>query len=132
MTRYSNAKKKREFDLSGISTNHVMPEDIPVLIRKTAEELAGAFFHEDFVIDEMGQAKARSPLFRARWRSEKVYTRLNWASFVPLARTILSDMLTRDDVSLTQKEAIYEAFLKQGENRAMMDFSEALAPGSVH
>lgn len=131
MTKKSLSRRHREFDLSSIPKSYVMPEDVPLLIRKTAEEIAGAYYHEDFEVDQLGFARRRSASFRRRWKSEKVYVRLNWASFVPIARTVLSDMLTRPEtqVSLVQKEEIYNAFLEQANNRAMLDFSDALAPG---
>lgn len=120
MTRKSPARLHREYDFSNISERYVMPEDIPVLLRKTAEEICGAFYEDE-----------RSPIFRARWRNQKVYVKLNWASFLPAARTVLTSMLDREDVSITQKEEIYAAFVQQAEKRAMMDFSEHLAPGAV-
>lgn len=113
MTKKSLSRRQREYDFSNILPNHVMPEDVPLLFRKTAEEIAGAFFDED-----------RSLRFRGRWKSQKVYVKLNWASFVPVARKVLTHMLDRDDVSLAQKEEIYEAFLQQGQDRRMLDMSE--------
>lgn len=113
MTKKSFGRRQREYDFSNILPRHVMPEDVPVLIRKTSEEIAGAFFEEE-----------RSLRFRGRWKSQKVYVKLNWASFVPVARKVLTHMLDRDDVSLAQKEEIYEAFLQQGQDRRMLDMSE--------
>jgi hypothetical protein len=121
MSRKSYGRKHREYDFSNIAQNHVMPEDVPVLIRTSAEQIAGAFYEDD-----------RSPRFRGRWINQDVYVKLNWASFVPVARKVLSHMLELSSTSLAQKEEIYEAFVQQGQTRTMLDFSEALAPGNVH
>ena len=108
--------RRREMDFSNILPNHALPEDIPPLFRKTAEEIAGAFFEDN----------KRSPIFRARWRNDKIYVRLNWASFIGSARAILLDMLTQPGVSEPMKQEIYEAFLQQGESARMVAPSSEL------
>lgn len=127
MTRKS--QRRLEIDFSNTLPNHVFPEDIPVLIRKTAEDLAGAYHDEQIEAcfgSPVPAERIRSKQFRARWRSSKVYVKLNWATFVPMARTILTGMLEMPDVSLAQKEAIYEAFLQAASDKRMLDFSEHL------
>lgn len=116
MTKKSHARLQKEYDFSNILPRHIMPEDVPVLFRKTAEEIAGAFWDEE----------KRSPIFRARWRSQKIYVRLNWASFVSIARNVLAHMLDREDVSLAQKDEIMTAFLEQSQDKRMLDMSEHL------
>jgi hypothetical protein len=49
-----------------------------------------------------------------------------------MAKTILGDMLTRVDVSLAQKDEIYNAFLEMSEDKNQLDFSEAIMAASVH
>lgn len=98
-----------------------MPEDVPLLLRTTARDCAGAFFEEN----------KRSPRFRGRWRDVRQYITLNWPSYLPIARTILVNMLRNPGVSLAQKDEIAACFFQQSETKTMLDMSEHLAPGPV-
>ena len=124
------SRRRREFDLSTASKNLIFPEDIPLLMRRTAEDLAGAFHDEQledarFSTDD--PTRHRSQRFRAHWgKDSRRYVRLNWPTFIPLAKQILGEMLTRHDVTLTMKDAIYEAFLEMADDPNQLDFSEAL------
>ena len=124
------SRRRREFDLSTASKNLIFPEDIPLLMRRTAEDLAGAFHDEQledarFSTDD--PTRHRSQRFRAHWgKDSRRYVRLNWPTFVPRARQILGEMLTRADVGLTMKDVIYEAFLEMADDSNQLDFSEAL------
>lgn len=105
------AKRRRQYDFTNILPNHILPEDVPKLIREVAEGCAGAHF----------EASERSPTFRARWKNPYQYVKLNWASFVPDAKETLAKMLTMSDreVPLEVKDAIMEAFLAQANNKNM-------------
>jgi hypothetical protein len=125
MTRASSSRLARRNELTFgdvVPKNWVMPEDIPVLFRQTAEECAGAFFEEN----------KRSVRFRGRWRNARQYIRLNWPSYLPIARTILAGMLQNPGISLAQKEEISKAFLGQAADKRLLDMSEHLAPGAVN
>jgi hypothetical protein len=124
------SRRRREFDLSTASKSLIFPEDIPLLMRRTAEDLAGAFHDEQledarFSTDD--PTRHRSQRFRAHWgKDSRRYVRLNWPTFVPMAREILGAMLTRADVGLTMKDAIYEAFIEMAADPNQLDLSEAL------
>lgn len=124
------SRRRREFDLSTASKSLIFPEDIPLLMRRTAEDLAGAFHDEQledarFSTDD--PTRHRSQRFRAHWgKDSRRYVRLNWPTFIPMAKDILGAMLTRADVSLTMKDTIYEAFLEMASDDNQLDFSEAL------
>jgi hypothetical protein len=124
------SRRRREFDLSTASKNLIFPEDIPLLMRRTAEDLAGAF-HDEQLEDARFSAddptRQRSQRFRAHWgKDSRRYVRLNWPTFIPLAKQILGEMLTRHDVTLTMKDAIYETFLEMADDPNQLDLSEAL------
>jgi len=72
------------------------------LIRRTAKELAGADYEDG----------PHSDRFRKFWPDVKQFIGRNWPTYVPMARTILTNMLTRPDVSEDQKHEIYEALLE--------------------
>ena len=123
------SRRRREFDLSTASKNLIFPEDIPLLMRRTAEDLAGAFHDEAMEEARFSpeQTTRRSQHFRAHWgKDSRRYVRLNWPTFIPMARDILGAMLTRDDVGLTMKDEIYGAFLEMASDTNQLDFSEAL------
>lgn len=124
------AKRRLQFDLTVGTDNLIFPEDIPLLFRKTAEDLAGAFHDEameDARFSPDQHTRHRSQAFRAHWgKDSKRYIKLNWPTFIPMAKQILGEMLTRHDVTLTMKDCIYEAFLEVGEDRNQLDLSEAL------
>lgn len=69
-----------------------------MLIRKTAKDLAGAFYEED-----------HSERFRKMWPDVRQFIGRNWPDFVVMARTVLVDMLRRKDVSQDHKDTIFEA-----------------------
>lgn len=129
------SRRRREFDLSAASKHLIFPEDIPLLMRRTAEDLAGAFHDEQledarFSTDD--PTRHRSQRFRAHWgRDSRRYVRLNWPTFVPMAREILGAMLTRAGVGITMKDAIYEAFIEMAADPNQLDLSEALDAAPV-
>ncbi len=130
------SRRRREFDLSTASKNLIFPEDIPLLMRRTAEDLAGAFHDEQledarFSTDD--PTRHRSQHFRAHWgRNSRLYVRLNWPTFVPMAKEILARMLQPIDkwgnlaISDVMAKAIYEAFCEMASDQNQLDFSEAL------
>jgi hypothetical protein len=103
---------QRDYDFSNVLEKHALPEDIPTLFRKTAEEICGAFYEDNH----------RTKEFRAHWGKIGVYkyVKLNWASFLPAAKEILAGMLQdaqaheNDPVHQFLKDEIYEAFCEQG------------------
>lgn len=72
-----------------------------MLIRRTAKDLAGAFYEKD-----------HSERFRKFWPDQKQFIGRNWPDFVVMARTILTDMLRQNATPPWQKEEIYEALLE--------------------
>lgn len=124
------ARRRLQFDLTHGTDRLIFPEDIPLLIRRTAEDLAGAFHDEameDARFSPEQHTRHRSQHFRAHWgKDSRRYVRLNWPTFVPMAKTILGEMLTQHDVTLTMKDAIYEAFLECASDANQVDLSEAL------
>ena len=128
-------KRRLQYDLSTASPKLIFPEDIPVLMRKTAEDLAGAYHDEQlddakFSNDEA--VRTRSRAFRAHWPSSRTYIRLNWPMFVPLAKTILGNMLTDGTVPLALKDEIYEAFLEMSEDANQLDLGEHLVANMLN
>jgi hypothetical protein len=105
----------------------VFPEDIPVLFRKTAEEIAGAYFEEEVGPGMFNEdnTRRRSKLFRARWRvATSTYVKLNWPSFLETAKTILVGMLRNPGITEAQKEEIAAAFFAQAADPKLNDLSE--------
>ena len=128
-------KRRLQYDLTRALPNHVFPEDIPLLFRNTAEELAGAYYDEqlqDARFSNVSAERRRSMTFRNHWPNVRTYIKLNWPMFIPMAKTILGDMLTRPDVSLAQKDEIYNAFLEVAEDKNQLDFSEAIGAQYVN
>lgn len=115
-------KKLEGLTFGDLAPKHwAMPEDVPLLLRATARGCAGDFFEEN----------KRSHRFRGRWRDVHQYITLNWPSYLPIARTILINMLRNPGVSLTLKDEIAACFFQQSETKTMVDMSEHLAPGPV-
>ena len=80
-------------------------EKVPTLIRKTARDIAGAFYEGN-----------RSDTFRKNYPDQYVYIELQWPAFVATAREILTDMLGNGSVSDHEKEEIYNALIAWREN----------------
>lgn len=72
-----------------------------ILIQKTAEEIAGAFYE---------RAASLNADFYATWPKQRNFIRKNWHSFIPAAREQLTRML-RLDYSDHVKNEIYEALV---------------------
>lgn len=104
------------------------PSNIPVLFRKTAMGLCGAFYEGN-----------RSPEFRKHWKKlfedqrslgnskfkasgpQDYYIQLNWPSWVVTAKDTLLAMLQlpENQVSQQAKDEIYDTFTKDIERRSM-------------
>lgn len=69
------------------------------LIRETAKEFAGAFY----------DGAAHDNTFYKMYCSERKFVAKEWGRFVPHARSIMAQMLARNDVSEHEKEEIEEA-----------------------
>ena len=69
------------------------------LIKQTAQEFAGAFY----------DGAAHDNIFYKMYRSERLFVTREWGRFVPHARSILAQMLARNDVGEHEKEQIEEA-----------------------
>ena len=76
------------------------------LVRKTAKELAGAFYEDD-----------HSDRFRKLWPSQKTFIARNWPSFVEIARVALTELLHREGTPEYQKIEIYEALCEDNERQ---------------
>lgn len=115
--------------------NTIFPEDIPLLFRKTAEDIAGCYFEEEVGPGMFNEdnTRRRSKAFRLHWQKNcQTYIKLNWPMFLETAKIILAGMLQNPGISLAQKDEISTAFIAQAADGRMVDFSEHLAPGAVH
>jgi hypothetical protein len=75
-------------------------------IRMTAKELCASYYEE-----------WHSDRFRKLWPNVGTYVARNWPTWVPIARTKLTEMLGKKDseVSPAMKEAIYAALIEDRE-----------------
>lgn len=86
------------------------------LIRRTAKELAGAFFEgqTQFIRGQLEQhpdSPGRSERFRALAGKEKDFIAHNWPTFVEPARRTLAQMLSMPNYSQHIKDEIFDALL---------------------
>jgi len=79
------------------------------LVRKTAKELAGAFYNNQDVISP--GAYQRTQRFRADAPNERSFVASQWAHFVPIAREILAKMLNDPNRAQAEKDEIFDALL---------------------
>lgn len=110
-----------------IPDNMILPEDIPELIRKTAEEICGCYYQDEDkhgLEQKWSSLRRRRKTFRDHWPNQKEYVRRNWASFIPVAREVLGQALNMGSTPIEMKEQIYEAFLEQGANKNLIDASQ--------
>lgn len=83
----------------------------PLMIRQTAKELAGAFYEGNDVLHD-GRA-TRSARFRRAVSNDKAFVWVYWPKFVPLARKILAHMLTEPNRPQHEKDAIFDALVRE-------------------
>ena len=93
------------------------------LVRKTAYELAGAFFDNADVLNQ--DVRERSRRFRAECKSQEDFVAKHWTKFVPTARQILAHQLKDPLKSIEEKNTIFDALL---EDRGFQSDSRAAAP----
>lgn len=74
--------------------------DVPVLLRKTAEEVAGAFFDMN-----------RSDKFRMYAGTQRTFVRQCWKDHLPIAIDLLSALLAEPGRDEREKEEIYDALV---------------------
>lgn len=96
------------------------------LIRRTAKDLAGAFYEGNDVLHD-GRA-TRTEKFRREVTNQKAFIWVYWPKFVPMARLILAHMLTEPGHSQSEKDAIFDALLKDQNFRTD---EEELAPSII-
>ena len=95
------------------------------LVRKTAKELAGAFYDGQ---DSLNDGRVgRTATFRESGMTEAQFIRKYWPDFVKAARKILAHMLTEPGRTAMERDAIYDALLE--ERGALTD--EQLAAPSI-
>jgi len=95
------------------------------LVKKTAKELAGAFYDN---MDVFQDARVeRSTIFRAECPNQYAFIREYWPDFVVIARKVLAHMLTEPGRTDMERNQIYDALLE--ERGAMTD--EKLAAPSI-
>lgn len=107
----------------------VFPEDIPILFRKTAEDIAGSYFEEEVGPGMFNEdnTRHRSKFFRARWQvATSTYVKLNWPNFLEIAKTILLGMLNNPGISEAQKEEIAAAFFAQASDYKLNNLGEQM------
>ena len=96
------------------------------LIRMTAKDLAGAFYEGNDILHD-GRA-TRSEKFRREVTNQKAFIWVYWPKFVPMARRILAHMLTEPGTSQKDKDAIFDALLK---DQNYQTDEEQLAPSLI-
>lgn len=82
-----------------MSTN-MAEHHVPVLVRRTAKEIAEAWWHDN-----------RTDTFRRTWPSVKVYKRECWPFFVPQAKSALVDLMTHPNTTDHVRGEIYDALV---------------------
>lgn len=95
------------------------------LVKKTAKELAGAFFDNMDVFHD--SRVERSDAFRAQCPNQHAFIEMYWTDFVVIARKTLAHILTQPGTSDRERNQIYDALLE--ERGAMTD--EQLAAPSI-
>ena len=93
------------------------------LVRKTARELAGAFYDNMDVFHD-GRVE-RTTRFRAECTDQDAFIDIYWPEFVVVARKTLAHILTQPGTSQVQKDAIFDALL---EERGLMNDEQLIAP----
>lgn len=96
------------------------------LVRRTAKELAGAFFENEDTFRE--GRYIRSERFRDEYARQQDFVNQHWTAFVKLARKILGHMLTLPGTSQADKDAIYDALLKE---RGALTDEDMVAPSII-
>lgn len=81
-------------------TSEVAKAHVPVLIRRTAKEIAEAWWHDN-----------RTARFRTTWPNCRAYMKMCWPFFVPQAKEALMQMLTHPLTSQHVKDEIYDALV---------------------
>ncbi len=81
------------------------------LIKKTAKELAGAFFENEdtFGDNRLTRSQQFRDMYGASNKGQDAFVQEHWTDFVKLARKILAHQLTLPGTSQIQKDAIYDA-----------------------
>ncbi len=70
------------------------------VIYDLAREIAGEFYDMN-----------RSDKFRTNWPNQEEFAKSEWRSFVVSARTMLTEILTRDNVPVKEKDKIAQALI---------------------
>ena len=83
---------------------------VAMLIRKTAKELAGAFYDGQDALND-GRV-GRTDKFRAFDFGHQPFVNEYWPDFVPMARKLLAHMLTEPGRAQSEKDQIYDALLR--------------------
>ena len=84
--------------------------DVPVLIRKTAEEIAGCFYEEN-----------RSERFRKETGSQKQFIRQHWKDHISATIQCMAQLLSQPGFDEREKERIHDA---------IVEFHERAKPGT--
>jgi hypothetical protein len=78
---------------------------VHALVKKTAEEMAGAYYE---------LAASRDNRFYKEWPSVRVFIRKNWKNFVVTARQVLASMLAKPSTPQIARDQIYDALQLDG------------------
>lgn len=96
-----------------------MSHNTHTLIKEQAKALAGEFY----------EIKAsRDDKWFKRFGSQNLFIAQEWGAFVPVARQVMSQLLTSPTLSDADKEKIYEALVHE----RYMDNGMILKPGLIH
>lgn len=96
------------------------------LVRRTAKDLAGAFFDN---MDTFGDGRVeRSTIFRAECPDQRTFVRTYWPDFVEIARKTLAHMLSEPGRTQGEKDAIFDALLK---DRGFQTDADKAAPSII-
>ena len=93
------------------------------LVRKTAYDLAGAFFDNADILEN--GARERSRRFRMECKNQEDFIAKHWTKFVPTARKILAFQLRDPNRPQREKDLIFDALL---EDRGFASDQRAAAP----
>jgi len=81
------------------------------LVKKTAKELAGAFYQGEDALHD-GRI-GRTDTFRSSGISERQFVNEYWPDFVKMARKILAHMIQEPGRTDMERDEIYDALLEE-------------------
>lgn len=99
---------------------------VTTLVRRTAKQLAGAFYENEDTFRD-GRVM-RTQRFRDLYPEQSDFVREQWPEFVKIARKTLAHIMTLPGTTQIQKDAIYDALLKE---RGFATDEDMIAPSII-